>query len=80
MDISNQWQLLMILLNRWLIMRWTIELSLNNVSFYGTGPVSSINAQAESHGSSSEEVDEPSSRGSSRPNSAHEEEQVFIDL
>jgi len=39
-------------------------------------PVSSINAQTESHGSSSEEVDEPSSRGSSRPNSAHEE-QIF---
>ena len=39
-----------------------------------TGPVSSINAQTESHGSSSEEVDEPSSRGSSRPNSAHEEQ------
>ena len=42
--------------------------------FIATGPVSSINAQTESHGSSSEEVDEPSSRGSSRPNSAHEEQ------
>lgn len=42
--------------------------------FIAIGPVSSINAQTESHGSSSEEVDEPSSRSSSRPNSAHEEQ------
>ena len=37
----------------------------------GAGP------PAESHCSSSDDADEPSSRGSSRPNSAHEDDQVW---
>lgn len=38
------------------------------------GPISGIGPHTEFHGSSSDDADDPSSRGSSRPNSTHEEE------
>ena len=40
------------------------------------GPVSGVGQHADFHGSSSDDADDPSSRGSTRPNSAHDEEQV----
>lgn len=43
---------------------------------YRVGPVSGVGQPADFHGSSSDDADDPSSRGSSRPNSAHDEEQV----
>lgn len=42
-----------------------------------TGPVSGVGHHGDFHGSSSDDADDPSSRGSSRPNSAHDEEQVI---
>jgi hypothetical protein len=41
-----------------------------------SGPVSGVGQHADFHGSSSDDADDPSSRGSTRPNSAHDEEQV----
>ena len=45
-----------------------------------SGPVSGVGQNADFHGSSSDDADDPSSRGSSRPNSAHDEEQVHCRL
>ncbi|KAI9556953.1 Protein daughter of sevenless [Daphnia sinensis] len=43
-------------------------------------PVSGVGQHADFHGSSSDDADDPSSRGSSRPNSAHDEEQIYYFL
>ena len=40
------------------------------------GPISGLGPQTEFHGSSSDDAEDPSSQSSSRPNSAHDEEQV----